>query len=174
MPSFCSTHRPTTNALRSRKNPPSTTSSATGSGPSATAYSSGSSRVEDPLRIPLQVPERHGKAGQPQSRCHQLHVDARLHRKAAVNRRHREGAQLARRREGVSHGPPDLVADVAAKRMGETECRVRLVAVDDHRHEQAVERIPNLRVIGKSAGTPSRFSAHVRRCSGCRVPAVPC
>ena len=42
------------------------------------------------------------------------------------------------------------MADIAPQGMGEAECDVRLVAVHDHRDEQAVQRVPNPRVVRES------------------------
>ena len=45
--------------------------------------------------------------------------------------------------------------DIAPQGMGEAECDIRLVAVDDHRHEQPIDRIPSL-VSSTAPGMPPR------------------
>ena len=138
------------NALRSRKNPASMTSRAEHPEPHwARSHSTCSTLSRIFSASPCRSLNGTEKLGICRAVHMQLGVDAAVHPEPPVHRGHRVRAQLAGRRERVGDRPPQSMADVAPYRMREAEGDVGVVAIHDHRHEQAVQCVPYRRVGGQ-------------------------
>src|ERR1700733_12342140 len=107
------------------------------------AVQQGLDPFENSLRVAFQILERNGELGDAQRAAQQLRVDATSDLQPVLRRCQRVGAQLAGLREGVRDRSPEPVPDVASYRVREAEGDVGVVAIDDHGHEEMVQRVPD-------------------------------